>query len=105
MYNMLSIIIPALIGSVIMVNGVLLKSDDLIASAHTATNQMNIHQLDNALEIYYSDHNSYPTVIGGEALTELLVDDGYIRNQPLQPEKILYESKDNGQNYSLKLSN
>ena len=96
-------IIPAIIGSVIMVNGVLMNSDDIIASAHVAANQMNIHQLDNALEIYYSDHGEYPGVVGGEALTELLVDDGYIRSQPLQPEKISYEPQSDNQNYKLGL--
>ena|SRR3989338_4026187 len=104
MTNILAMIIPTLIGSVIMVNGVLMNSDDIIASAHVATNQMNIHQLDNALEIYYSDHNAYPAVQGGEALTELLVLDGYIRSQPLQPEKIIYEPTGNNQNYSLSLA-
>src|SRR3989344_1848611 len=103
MANILAMIIPAIIGSVIMVNGVLMNSDDIIASAHVAANQMNIHQLDNALEIYYSDHGEYPAVEGGEALTELLVDDGYIRSQPFQPEKIVYEPTTGNQNYSLSL--
>lgn len=101
---MLSMIIPALIGSVIMVNGVAIKSEDAIASAKVAANQMNIHQLDNALELYYSDHDAYPAVEGGEALTELLMEDGYIRNKPLEPNTIIYEPTAGNQNYKLSLT-
>jgi hypothetical protein len=103
MAKILSIIIPVLIGSVIMVNGVLVKSDVLIASAKVAANEMNVHQLDNAIELYYSDHDHYPPVSGGEALTNLLLDENYIRNKPLDPSALNYESSGNNQNYSLTL--
>lgn len=103
MTKMLAMIVPALIGSVIMVNGVSIKSEDAIAAAHLAANQMNIHQLDNALEFYYEDHDAYPAVYGGEALSDLLMDDGYIRNKPLQSEKIIYEPTAGNQNYKLGL--
>ena len=98
-------IIPLLIGSVVMVNGVVVKSEDMIATAQVAANQMNAHQLDIALELYYLDHDAYPPVEGGEALTELLADESYIRNKPLDPDAINYESRNNNQDYSLTLAN
>jgi hypothetical protein len=105
MTKTLAMIIPALIGSVIVVNGVMIKGEDAVAAAKVAANQMNIHQLDNALELYYSDHDSYPAVEGGEALTRLLLEDGYIRNQPAEPDAINYKPKNNNQDYSLTLAN
>ncbi len=90
-----------LIGTVITVNGVVLKSGDMIAAAQAAVGQENVHQIANALEFYYFDRNSYPTVEGGTALINLLYDEGYIRTKPLNPETFNYEPKNNGQDYSL----
>ena len=86
-----------------MVNGVSVKSDDLIASAKVAANQMNVHQLDNAIELYYSDHDEYPPVNGGEALANLLLEENYIRNKPLDPSVLKYETRSNNQDYFLGL--
>lgn len=101
MTKIISIIIPIIIGSVIMVNGVMIKSSNALASARIAANQVNVHELDNALEFYYFDHNQYPPVSGGEALAQILFDGGYIRNKPMDSSEINYEPKDNNQNYSL----
>lgn len=104
MAKIFSIIIPIIIGSVIMVNGVLVRSDDLTASAKVAVNQMNVHQLDNAIELYYSDHDEYPPVNGGVALSNLLFDENYIRNKPLEPSVLKYETRSNNQDYFLGLT-
>ena len=105
MAKILLMILPVIAGSVIMVNGVTLKSDDMIASAKVAANQVNIHQFDNVLELYYLDHNQYPAVSGGEALSELLFEDGYIRNKPLDSSVIDYEPKSGNQDYYLGMKN
>ncbi len=104
MNQMIASIIALLIGTVITVNGVVVKSDDLIASAQTAVNGANFHQIVTILELYYSDHNSYPDVSGGEALIDLFEKEGYIRNRPIDPNVFDYQSKNGGQDYALKVA-
>mgnify|MGYP001576297940 CR=1 FL=1 len=94
-------IIASLIGGTIMVNGVLLKADDIIASATSAANTANVHQFATVLELYYSDHNSYPQVTGGPAMIDELYDEGYLRSKPLDSTVFEYSSKEGGQDYSL----
>ena len=84
-----------------MVNGVLLKADDIIASATSAANTANVHQFATVLELYYSDHNSYPQVTGGPAMIDELYDEGYLRSKPLDSTVFEYSSKEGGQDYSL----
>lgn len=84
-----------------MVNGVLLKADDMIASATSAANTANVHQFATALELYYSDHNSYPHVTGGSAMIDELYDEGYVRSKPLDSTVFEYSPKAGGQDYSL----
>ena len=78
--TLLEMLMTALIGSVIVINGPALRSEDIIASAQSAANGANIHQLATALEVY---------------------DAGYIRNKPLNPEAFKYELKSGGQDYNL----
>ncbi len=104
MTQLLSSIIATLLGSVILVNGVLLHTDDIINQAKASVNGANIHQLATVMEIYYMDHNTYPTVSGGEALIDTLESEGYLRSRPLDANVFKYESKDNGQDYSLALA-
>ena len=104
MTQLLSTILATLLGSVILINGVFVNTDDIIAQAKASVNGANVHQLATVIELYYSDHDSYPTVSGGEALIETLESEGYIRNKPLDPKVFNYEPKQNGQEYSLKLN-
>lgn len=94
-------LVTSLIGGTIMVNGVLLKADDIIASATSAANTANVHQFATVLELYYSDHNSYPQVTGGPAMIDELYDEGYLRSKPLDSTVFEYSSKEGGQDYSL----
>ena len=104
MTQLLSTIIASLLGSVLLVNGVLVNTDDVINQAKASVNGANVHQLATVMEIYYMDHDTYPKVSGGEALINTLESEGYIRNRPLDPKVFAYESKANGQDYSLALA-
>ena len=104
MTQLISMLISVVLGSVFVINGVILKADDIIASATSAVNGANVHQFATVLELYYSDHESYPTVSGGEALVNLLEEEQYIRNRPLDPAVFTYESKNGGQEYLLAIA-
>lgn len=103
MNTMLSTTLALLIGTIITVNGIAVAADDLINEAKTVANKANIHQLATAIELYYSDHQTYPQVNGSEALIEKLTTEGYIMNQPLDSSVFNYQISDDGQNYSLSL--
>lgn len=104
MSNFLGTVISLVLGTVIMVNGVSTKTDDIIAAAKLAANQANVHQFETALELYYLDHGSYPGVSGGAALVSELKNDGYVTGTPLDPTVFTYTPKDGGQSYTLSLA-
>jgi type II secretory pathway pseudopilin PulG len=89
--------------STIIIGGVAFKANDIIASATDATNSVNIQQLKTALELYYSDHDSYPPVADGTQLIEILWKENYIQNKPLNPSVFIYQRSADGQNYILSL--
>lgn len=97
-------LMTALIGSVIVINGPMLLSEDIMKSAQSAANGANIHQLATALEVYYADHNAYPHASGGASMISALYDAGYIRNKPNNPEAFSYELKSDGQDYKLSVA-
>lgn len=102
-------LITTLIGSVVVINGPALHSEDIMRSAQSAVNGANIHQLATALEVYYSDHDTYPLVPAGRiadgaSMIDALYDAGYIRNKPNNPGAFRYEPKSNGQDYLLSVA-
>ena len=103
MTQLLTTIIYAILGSVMLVNGVLVHTDDIINQAKASVNGANMHQLATVIELYYSDHNFYPNVASGKDLIDTLESEGYIQSRPLDPDVFKYEPKSNGQDYSLKL--
>ena len=100
----LPIIISMVIGTTVVVNGIVVKSEDILNNAEAVVEQANIHQLATVLEIYYLDYDKYPGVAGGEALINTLKEGGYIRNQPLNPSAYEYQSIRNGQDFILKIA-
>ena len=104
MTQLLSTMIAAALGSVLVVNGVMINTDDIIAQAKASVNGVNVHQLATVIELYYLDHDSYPAVSGGEALVTELATEGYIQSRPLDANVFNYTPTENGQNYSLTLS-
>lgn len=105
MSSLLSTIIYTILGSVMLVNGVLIHTDDIISEAKAVVNSANRHQLATVIELYYSDHDSYPNVTGGENLINLLESEGYIQSRPLDPNVFEYEPIKSAQDYTLKLVN
>lgn len=101
--TLLQAIIAATIGTVIMVNGVALKADDMIASAVDAVNSLNIHQLATAVELYYADYGEYPNATNGQELIDILEEESLIRNRPLDANVFAYSLTQSGQDYILKL--
>jgi len=104
MNSLFQSLIVVSLGTVLTVNGVLVHASDLISTTKNVVNQTNVAQLETVLELYYSDHNSYPDVSGGKALVDTLESQGYIQNEPLDPTVFNYQPKDNDQNYSLTLA-
>lgn len=86
-----------------MVNGVVVRVDDLINEAQSVSNLANLHQIATVLELYYFDHGTYPQVFGGEALIETLYNGGYLRTRPIDPHAFFYNFKD-AEDYYLVLS-
>lgn len=104
MTQLLSTIIAAALGSVLVVNGVVINATDVINQAKASVNGANIHQLTTVMELYYLDHDEYPNVTGGEALINELESNGYIKNRPLDANAFNYQPKDSAQDYSLALA-
>lgn len=99
----LSVIIPAIIGASIGVGAAVLSASDIIDASWSASNLANQHQIRNALEIYYLDHNNYPQVANAGALFDLLKDEEYIKNKPLNPEDFSY-SPQGAEDYEFKIT-
>ena len=96
-------LISTLIGSTVIVGGISLSSQDIVNSAQSATNSVNIHQIATVLELYYSDHQRYPNATNAEKLIDELVKQDYVRTRPIDESVFHYTSKSNGQDYSLTL--
>ena len=99
-----NMIIASLVGMTVTVGAVAFVATDITDSATAVVDSANFHQLATALEVYYAVNQAYPQVRGGDELVNALFDGEYIRNKPLEPAVFVYESKDNGQDYSLKVA-
>ena len=99
---MLKIILSLIVGTTILVGAVAVNIDDIIADTKIVVNSANLRQLATALELYYSDNEHYPLVIGGDALIKELA--SYLRNKPLDNSVFNYEALNNGQDYDLSLN-
>lgn len=101
---LLSSLLSLVLGSVLVVNGVLIHTDEIITKAHDVVNVANMHQLATVAELYYSNHDHYPLAHSGEELITLFEQEHYILNRPLDPAEFLYDARNNGQDYTLKLA-
>jgi hypothetical protein len=99
----LSSILALVIGSVMVVNGISTHTDKILSDAKRVANNANLHQLATVVEIYYLDNNKYPNANNGEELVDILEKGAYIMNRPLNPSEFQYQSKSDGQDYSLRL--
>lgn len=101
--SLLETLIATLIGSIITIGSLSMPAEDIIKSATSATDSANLHQIATVLELYYSDHQSYPIAQDGPKLIDELKAQDYIRTVPLDASVFIYTPKDNGQDYSLRL--
>lgn len=102
--TLLEMVITLLIGSTVLVGGITVHAEDIIKSARSAANGANVHQLQTALALYYSDHSEYPDVTGGDALAGALTGAGYIQpSDTFDSSPFDYATKDGGQDYTLSI--
>ncbi|MEK7082544.1 MAG: hypothetical protein AAB972_00090 [Patescibacteria group bacterium] len=101
--TLLETLIATLIGSIITIGSLSMPAEDIIKSATSATNGANLHQIATVLELYYSDHQSYPIAQDGQKLIDELKAQEYITTVPLDASVFIYTVKNNGQDYSLRL--
>lgn len=94
--------IASIIGATIIIGGISILSDDIIFGAKSAANAANVRQVATALELYYTDHESYPSAADSEGLVNLLEKENYIiKNQPADFTAINYKVAEDQQNYQL----
>lgn len=91
-----------LVAGTIIVNGASMDTSALLEGAKDTANTANVRQLSTALELYYLDHNAYPTAQTGPQLVNTLYTEGYIQNRPLDSTVFAYEQKSGGNEYTLK---
>lgn len=91
-----------LIAGFILVNVGSFTTNALLGAATDTANAANIRQFRTAIELYYLDHNTYPSARTGNQLVSILSAEGYIDGQPLDASVFAYEQRDDGQSYSLK---
>ena len=104
MNTIFSIIIALMIiGGVVVVAGREMNIKDILSATETATNQANLHQLSTALELYYLTEGKYPEASNSGAFSDILFEKGYLTKKLENTDDFLYEARNDGQDYSLKI--
>lgn len=96
-------LVPLLVGTTVMIGNVVVDTDKIMASAWEASNLANQHQIRTVLELYYLDHNKYPEAYNAEGLFKELVEGGYIKSKPVNPEVFDYKVKNGYQDYDFNI--
>jgi len=73
--------------------------DEILNDAKIVVNQANVHQIATVLELYHLNNDEYPNVANAEELIDLLQEENYIRNRPLDTSVFDYRTSANGQQY------
>ncbi len=95
----MNILSSVLVGTTLMIGTLAINPQQLINEAIAVVSVANTHQLNTALELYYSDNDRYPNATNGPELFEALRP--YIKNQPLDKNAYRYAVTANGQDYTL----
>ncbi len=103
MNYIITAIIPALMGTSLLIGGHMLDSSKIIASAWEASNLANRHQIRTVLELYYLDNNEYPESKNASELFDELYKKGYIEEKPVNPEAFEYRTENSYQNYKFSI--
>ena len=93
----------------ITIAGVSVKAQDLFDAAKDTQRIANLRQLATAVELYYSDHQSYPRVNGNSSqqrwddFISKLATGHYLGSFPTEKENYDYQDLNGGQTYVLKV--
>lgn len=93
----------------IVIGGLSFKAGDVFDMAKDTQRIANLRQMAIALELYYSDHQTYPRVTGlssGERWPELiskLTTGSYLASFPPEKENYDYQELNNGENYVIRV--
>ncbi len=104
MNTIMTIIIPAIIGSSLLIGASTIQNSDIINSAWAAANLANRHQIRTVLELYYLDNNKYPEASNAPELFEILYSNGYIEEKPINPDSFHYTVLDRGEKYKFAIA-
>ena len=75
------------------------KLDTSLKNAQAATVFLQIHEIDIALELYYLEYGTYPTVSNEDVISELFK--SHLLKSDKISSEIIYTSKNEGNSYSL----
>ncbi len=104
MNSILSFLIASLIGTVIIVNGATLDTQDIIDETKSVVNSANLHQITTALEVYCLNEGHYPTANNSAMMFTALKLSRYLITLPENAENFYYEPLNSGQDYILKFN-
>ena len=86
----------------VVIGGVSVNVSDILTEASDSQRVANLRQLATALELYYSDNQSYPQT-DFEGLISELNEGNYLGSLPTAPENYGYQDLNNGESYVLKV--
>ncbi len=87
----------------IVIGGVSFNAGDFLSQARDAEKVANLKQMVNVLEMYYLDHDAYPSVAGDNRFENLVRQAGdYLNSTPNDKEKYDYQSFNSGEDYIIK---
>ena len=106
-----SVIELLLAGSVatLIIGGVSVNIEDILAQAYNAQRAANVRQLATALQMYHLNNSSYPQVSGSNSqerwsqLMKELKNNDCLATFPTNPEKYDYKDFNSSQNYILRV--
>lgn len=100
MIEMLAVLATA----TVVVGGVSFNASDFLNHARDAQRVANLKQIVNVLEVYYLDHDVYPSVEKGSRFDNLIYQlESYLNSLPNDTEKYDYYNFDSSQRYLLKV--
>ncbi len=95
--------------SSLVIAGVSIKSQDIISAAQNVQGIANLKQFSTALELYYSNNQTYPQITGDsslerwEDLIEILKKEHLLASMPTRNENYDYQDLNSGQNYLIRV--
>lgn len=85
----------------VVIGGVSVNAQDLLKEASDTQKVANLRQISTALELAYSDNQSYPQTDFDGLISELIAND-YLVSSPSEKDKYDYSAFNDGENYVLR---